>query len=105
MVPAKYSPTGKRRMIIGSARKGTNSRESVAEQLARAMGGKAGDVLVPSREKVGSFLTRWLEAVEARVRPKTLEGYRYAVDSLIVPHIGPVKLQALEPRHVLAMMR
>ena len=47
MIPAKYSPTGKRRMIIGSERKGTNTRESVARQLAVALGGKAAEVLAP----------------------------------------------------------
>lgn len=105
MVPAKYSPTGKRQMIIGSARKGTNTRESVAQQLAQKMGGKPGEVLVPSRETVETFLTRWLESVEARVRPKTLEGYAYAVNRLILPHVGAIKLQALEPQHVVTMMR
>jgi integrase len=104
MVPAKFTPDGRRKMIVGSSRKGTNTREWVAGELAKALSGNPVEVVAASKETVATFLARWLEAVEARIRPKTLEAYTYTAKSLIIPHIGSVKLQALEPRHVVTMM-
>jgi len=104
IVPARFSANGKRRTLVGSARDG-NTREDLARRLAVALTQKPTETLPPSRETVKSFLARWLEGVEARVRPKTLESYRHAVDRLIVPAIGTVKLQALAPQHVMMMMR
>lgn len=103
IVPARYSANGKRRMIVGSKREG-NTREAVARKLAVALAGSPGESLVPARETVALFLARWLASVAGRVRPKTLEGYSYTVERMIVPIIGSMRLQAMEPHHVVAMM-
>lgn len=53
---------------------------------------------------MATFLVRWLETVSSRVKPKTMEGYSNAVNKLIVPIIGGIKLQTLEPHHVATMV-
>ena len=102
VVPARFSPNGKRRIIVGSKREG-NTREILAGKLAMALAQQPGEAVAPSCDSVASFLQPWLETLD--VRPKTLEGYRYTVDTHVVPAIGSLKLQALEPRHVRAMMK
>ena len=102
IIPARFTPNGKRGVIVGSKREG-NTREVVARKLALALAKKPGDAIAPSRDSVASFLKRWLESLD--VRPKTIEGYRYTVETHIVPAVGSLKLQALEPHHVRAMMK
>jgi integrase len=103
IVPARYSKTGKRFVIVGSKRNG-NTREDVAKKLALTLAGNPGVTVSAARDSVGSFLMRWLDSVATRIRPKTLESYTHTVHRLIIPAIGPIKLQALEPHHVVAMM-
>jgi integrase len=102
IIPARFTPSGKRGVIVGSKREG-NTREVVARKLALALAKKPGDAIAPSRDSVASFLKRWIESLD--VRPKTIEGYRYTVETHIVPAVGSLKLQALEPHHVRAMMK
>lgn len=104
VVPSRYSPTGKRQIIYGSIREGTNTSEAIATKLAEFLAGKKGESVASSRETVAGFLESWLRSIALHVRPKTLESYRHAVKTLIVPVIGSVKLQALKPEHVKTMM-
>src|SRR5437764_4366276 len=85
VVPARFTPNGKRGVIVGSKREG-NTREVVARKLALALAKKPGDAIAPSRDSVASFLNRWLDSLD--VRPKTIEGYRYTVETHIVPAVG-----------------
>ena len=52
----------------------------------------------PSHLTLREFLTKvWLPAIEPSVRPTTLSGYRMLVESHLVPQLGAVKLQSLNP--------
>lgn len=106
IVPSRQSGTGKRFVIYGSKREGTNTREAVAKKLAEYLAGRPGPVLKPDRETVESYLRRWLLAIEAEgeLRPKTVTSYAYTV-SIITPLIGGIRVQALQPEHVRVMMR
>ncbi len=50
---------------------------------------------------VAEFLIgEWLPAHRQKIRPNTLDSYRSAIERHIVPHIGAMKLQKLEPRDI-----
>lgn len=52
---------------------------------------------------VGPWLERWLTEVlpaTGRVRPQTLRNYRSYADQYLVPALGRVRLDRLEPQHV-----
>src|SRR5436190_230302 len=52
-----------------------------------------------SRRTTRSFLERWLRDVAAaRVRPRTLDGYRQTIETHIFPHVGHVRLTQLTPQ-------
>lgn len=104
VIPARHSPNGQRTIVYGSTKNGTNTRDFVAQKLAEALAGRRGIALNAARDTLKSFLVRWLDSVAARIAPKTLESYTDTVNNLIIPAIGGVKLQALEPHHVVALM-
>lgn len=52
----------------------------------------------PSKLSVKTFLVdHWLPAIESGLRKSTLEGYRSAIRSHVIPHLGEMRLQALTP--------
>jgi integrase len=53
-----------------------------------------------SDRRVGEWLAEWLETKAASVKPTTLNGYRYAVEQLITPRVGGLKLRELRPVHL-----
>jgi hypothetical protein len=58
-----------------------------------------------STSTVADYLTEWLEAHAATVKPKTLAGYRHDIDHYIVPRIGRMRLQALRPAVISKLYR
>jgi integrase len=60
-----------------------------------------GSYVVPSKQTVGDFFTRWLQDYAAHnVRPRTLDGYRDIIKQHLVPAIGAVTLTRLTPAHI-----
>lgn len=61
-----------------------------------------GAVRAPGRvETVDQWLRHWVENVAARtVRPKTLAGYRTAINRHLVPGLGAHRLDKLQPEHI-----
>jgi integrase len=64
-------------------------------------------VITRTGQTVAEFLAHWLTDVIPLqgLRPNTVTSYRDTVTRYINPYVGKVKLTALEPRHVEAMMR
>lgn len=59
--------------------------------------------LSASQQSVKAWLEKWLEAKRSTVKPSTWEFYeRHA--AYMVPHIGHIKLEALEAQHVRSML-
>ena len=90
---------GRRRMKYFMGR----TREDVTDALNRALGkvaaGDAASVTTDERLTTRSFLERWLRDVAAaRVRPRTLDGYRQTMETHIFPHVGHVRLTQLTPQ-------
>lgn len=58
-----------------------------------------------SRMTLGDYLTTWLDGHAASIKPQTLAGYRYLVTQYVVPKIGHVRLQALQPAMLTRLYR
>ena len=55
-------------------------------------------------ETVGQFAWRWFDAhAVPNTAPKTQQGYRQVLNAYILPAIGSVRLQALDPSHLQEM--
>jgi integrase len=82
------------------------TRAEAAEKLAAALERKRrGQPTTASKQTVADFLDGWLaDTAAAKVRPRTLERYEGLIRIHIKPAIGSVKLTALEPRHVQALL-
>lgn len=46
---------------------------------------------------VGQFLGSWLTVHEVEIRPQTVASYRDLIDRYVVPRLGSVRLQAVQP--------
>jgi len=57
-----------------------------------------GDYRAPERITLGTYLVeRWLPTVETQLRPSTYESYRQNIVNHVVPALGSVPLQHLQP--------
>jgi integrase len=81
------------------------------EEVAKAARDEArirarrGEFVNRSTSTVAAYLTEWVEAHAATVKPKTLAGYRHDIDHYIVPRIGRMRLQALRPAVISKLYR
>jgi len=92
--------TGERRQRSETFRLKKDAEAALAKWLAEIDRGTAVDT---TRQTVGEFLTHWLDTVAAyRVRPTTLEDYRYTVERQIIPALGSIPVQRLTAAHVQA---
>lgn len=87
---------GKRKTFYGKARR------EVQEQLKTALHEQQKGLLVTGpQQKVGQFLTHWLENVHKQsIRYRTYERYEEIVRLHLVPGIGHHQLQKLSPQHL-----
>src|SRR5260370_6234297 len=78
------------------------TRREVQEKLKTALYEEPQGILVTGRQqKVGQFLTHWLEGVHKRsIRPRTYERYEEIVRLHLAPGIGHHLLQKLSPQHL-----
>jgi integrase len=60
--------------------------------------------LMDQRMTVGSFLTKWLETIEPRLRPSTFTRYKGLAEHQIIPQVGRVRLSRLSPADVASML-
>jgi integrase len=58
----------------------------------------------PEDETVAEYLERWLAAVGPTIEASTLRSYRDHVEHHIVPMLGPMRIRALQTRHVNALI-
>ena len=89
---------GKSKFLYGKTRKEVQERLKVAlyEQ-------QQGTLVTGPQQKVGQFLTHWLEDVHKRsIRPRTYERYEEIVRLHLAPGIGHHQLQKLSPQHLQA---
>lgn len=63
---------------------------------------RAGLLAEPTSTTVGAFLDSWIETVEPDLKPSTRARYRQLVARYLKPTLGHVRLQRLQPVHILA---
>lgn len=91
---------------VGKDKDGRRQRRR-AEALLRELRTARERELYPSAQTLGAYLTSWIEGLpDARKppRPRTIEHYRYIVESFVIPALGSVRLDRLTPRHVQAFV-
>ncbi len=93
------------REIIHESLRGVSQREAqrvLAERLAAV---ESGGFIARDAETVAGFCEHWFKThAEVNLGLKTQQGYRGLIDRYIVPGIGSIRLQALEPRHIQTML-
>jgi len=74
----------------------------VQEKSTRALRDQQqGLQIVGERQTVGQFMEHWLDQVAAnKVRPSTLESYRWITAKHIIPNLGRVPLAKLSPQQI-----
>lgn len=92
-------PGGQRRSVYAPTQADALTK---LRKLQQQLG--AGLPQVDERVTVAAFLTRWLEAVEPRLRPSTFSRYRGLVTGQIVPKLGHVRVAQLQPQDVGRML-
>lgn len=93
--------TGERRQ---GSRAGFATRTEAEAELARVLGQvNSGTYVEPSRQRLGTYLTAWLEGL--RVKPTTRDNYRTQVETHIVPRLGGVALSDLTAEQVDTLYR
>jgi integrase len=87
---------GKSKFLYGK------TRREVQEKLKKALYEQQQGMLVTgAQQKVGQFLTHWLEDVHKRsIRPRTYERYEEIVRLHLAPGIGYHQLQKLSAQHL-----
>jgi integrase len=100
-VPDLATGVTKPRWVGGFA---TEEAAKAARDEARVRA-RRGEYVSRSTSSVAEYLTEWVEAHAATVKPKTLAGYRHDIDHYIVPRIGRMRLQALRPAVVSKLYR
>jgi len=82
------------------------TRQEAQQALAEALRAQQYGVLNPGpTQTVGEFLTRWLEdTVRPSVRASTFDSYRWLSQQHIIPRLGRIRLTALTPQHVQALL-
>lgn len=82
------------------------TRNEVQEKLKRALvDQQMGLPLVGERETVSKFLKHWIEHVATnKVRPSTLESYRWITEKHLIPNLGRLSLAKLSPQEVQAFL-
>ena len=91
--------------INGRKLRRSAATQAQAERLLDELRGRRDFGTAPTSQTVAEYMAAWLEdTASQRVRPSTLEGYRSKVRTYIIPAIGRVKLDQLNPQHVHRML-
>jgi integrase len=97
-----YKPDGKRdrRTVYG------DTKQEVQQKLRLVQASYyLGELKEPSTMTVAAWLTCWLDStVKPRCSPTTYDRWEQIVRLHVSPHVGPLKLQKVEPLHVHGLM-
>ncbi len=92
-----------RRHVTGASQAAVTKKVQQLEQQRAAGRVAAAGFRSPT---VAQWLDHWLNNIAARtLRPRTAEGYRSKIDNHVVPALGALKLEALQPEHLETLYR
>jgi integrase len=97
-----YRPDGKPDIREVSSKTQGECRRKLDEMKHRRDSGLLGDPDA-GRETVGTFLARWLHAIDGTIRPSSHYRYRVNVEKHLIPAIGRCKLGELRPEHLVGL--
>ncbi len=91
------APVGAPRRQV--TRSGFQTKREALEALSQLQEQlRAHTFVEPSKRTLGDYLARWLDGLGATgLKPATIASYRETVELRVVPELGEVPLQALEP--------
>ncbi|MCL6455098.1 MAG: site-specific integrase [Alicyclobacillus sp.] len=90
-----YDESGKRHRKWFS---GFNTRKEAEKALAAKIHEiETGSYVMPTKETVETYMTRWLEDKQPQVRYHTHRKYAWLVNNHIIPRIGHIELAKLKP--------
>jgi integrase len=82
------------------------TRKAAQEKLTELIGAqRSGQLAPPSKITVADYLDHWLDVVGPDLKPKTLAGYRQDCTNYLKPRVGHLRLQQLQPAHIVAAIQ
>lgn len=85
----------RRRWVYGK------TQREVKDELVKLLGKQQEQLPIdPVKQTVGDFLTRWLHDCVAGKAPKTYRSYEQQIRLHLIPGIGWIKLNKLNPQHI-----
>jgi integrase len=82
----------------------TESAAKIARDEARYLA-RRGELVERSQVTLEAYLIRWLDEHAMTVKAKTISGYREALTGYVVPRIGRIKLQSIQPATLTTLYR
>jgi integrase len=92
---AQVSVSGRR--LTKYSRSQAECQDWIRETLARVGGGLTYEA---TQITLDQYMRSWLESKTLSIRPSTLKGYRGTVRRDILPYLGKVRLQQIQPIHL-----
>gem|GEM_PF-590792 len=83
---------------------GTESEAKIVRDEARYLA-KRGELVGKSQVTLEVYLTGWLEDHSMTVKAKTISGYREVLKGYVIPRIGRMKLQRIQPATLTKLYR
>lgn len=95
-------------VINGKRRRKTvygRTRKEAAMKVQEGLSAKSSGSLVVGQVTVETWLTYWLDVIcaERGLKPNTMKSHRSKVDRYLIPHLGHLRLDKLQPEHIRAM--
>jgi integrase len=82
----------------------TENAAKIARDEARYLA-RRGELVERSQVTLEAYLTSWLDDHAMTVKAKTISGYREALTGYVVPRIGRIKLQSIQPATLTTLYR
>ncbi|HHY47384.1 MAG TPA: site-specific integrase [Firmicutes bacterium] len=90
--------TGKRRRIVRGFK--GNKRDAEKEMVRLMHELETGMYVEPSKLTVAQWFRQWFEMQKDRLSPESRERYRGIIESRIIPKLGQIPLEKLQPMHL-----
>lgn len=91
----------KRKWLTGKDGKGFERKRDAEREMPEVLKRFYGGTLTSKQaESVDNLMTKWLEDKKTAVRPATWKSYEWLVTTHLIPHLGKIKVDKLQPAQV-----
>ena len=98
-VPAELVPLVGKQTVRSSGHVTQREAQAAGERLVQRL--RAGEHVAAGAQTVGAFLEDWLET-KRQLRPTTRRSYQGHLRQHLIPHLGAITLDRLQPSHITA---